>query len=160
MPAGRATPPLRDTTFITEEFLPYLLTQTSNLWNRNFKKDLRRTPTNAKQWRVLAAISRKPDRLKRGRSLNELVEATAIDQPTLSRMIHQLAARGVVKREASKTDARFLRISLTPKGEALVEAVWPIAWRHYQNGIAGLSAAEEAILTKLLLRVLRNLRDA
>jgi DNA-binding MarR family transcriptional regulator len=155
--SASAAPPLSDTAFITEEFLPYLLTQTANLWNRNFKHDLKHV--NAKQWRVLAAMSRGGRGAKHGRSLNELVDATVIDQSTLSRMIPQLSARGLVRRETSDTDGRFVRLSLTPKGKALVEAVWPIAWRHYRIGAAGLNGAEEAVLAKLLLRVRRNLRQ-
>jgi DNA-binding MarR family transcriptional regulator len=65
----------------------------------------------------------------------------------------------LVRRETSDTDGRFVRLSLTPKGKALVEAVWPIAWRHYRIGAAGLNGAEEAVLAKLLLRVRRNLRQ-
>jgi DNA-binding MarR family transcriptional regulator len=150
-----AVPSPHDTSFVTEEFLPYLVTQTSNLWNRNFKQDVKRTKVSVNQWRVLSSLSRRADR-----SLNELVAATAIDQPTLSRIIDQLETLGFVRRQPDKDDGRILRISLTPKGGDLLRAVWPVAWKHYRLGIADLSADEERVLIKLLQRILRSLHES
>jgi DNA-binding MarR family transcriptional regulator len=146
-------PPLRDTTFATEEFIPYLLNQVVNSWNRDFKSGLKRSPVNVRQWRVLAVLCRKPDL-----SLTELIQETAIDQPTLSRMVDQLSLLGLLKREIAKDDARYLRLRLTPKGQALVEEVWPIAWKHYRKGVAGLTAEEEALLSKFLQRIFEALQ--
>ncbi|MGY4098787.1 MarR family winged helix-turn-helix transcriptional regulator [Nocardia sp. R16R-3T] len=150
---GTDVPVLRDSAFVTEEFLPYLLNQTTNVWNRNFNNAIRRSPVKARQWRVLAMLLRTP-----GMSLTELVENTAVDQPTLSRMIDQLNIRGLVKREVAENDARYLRLSVTEEGEALVEELWPIAWRQYHKGIAKLTPEEQAVLVKLLNRVLDSLQ--
>ncbi|MGQ4615612.1 MarR family transcriptional regulator [Nocardia sp. R7R-8] len=149
----KSAPPLHDTAFVTEEFLPYLLHQTTNTWDRKWKRALKRSSVNTRQWRVLSILNRSP-----GLSLTELMERTAIDQPTLSRMIDQLSGLGMVKREISEQDARFLRLSLTERGEALVEEIWPIAWANYRIGVADLMPEEEALLIKLLKRVLDSLQ--
>lgn len=150
---GRPVPLLRDTAFLTEEFLPYLLNQVTNVWDRKFKIALRRSPVNVRQWRVLAVLRRNP-----GLSLTELIEKTGIDQPTLSRMVDQLNALGLVTRGTAKNDARFRHLSLSANGEELVEDVWPIAWEHYRMGVAELTPEEEAALVKLLTRILDSLK--
>jgi DNA-binding MarR family transcriptional regulator len=148
-----AAPPLRNSSFATEEFLPYLLNQITNLSNRNFKIALKRSPVNVRQFRVLAVLFRLP-----GLSLTELVEKTAIDQPTLSRMVDQLSALGLLKRETARNDGRLVRLSLTASGERLIEDLWPVAWKHYRIGVVELTQQEEASLIKLLKRVLDSLQ--
>ena len=148
-----SAPPLRESNFATEDFLPYLLNQITNLSNRNFKIALKRSPVNVKQFRVLAVSFRRP-----GLSLTELVEKTAIDQPTLSRMVDQLSALGLLKRETARNDGRLVSLSLTASGERLIEDLWPIAWKHYRIGVDELTQHEEASLIKLLKRVLNSLQ--
>ncbi|MGY4098831.1 MarR family winged helix-turn-helix transcriptional regulator [Nocardia sp. R16R-3T] len=148
-----SAPSLRDTAFVTDDFLPYLLNRTMNLWDRSWKRALKRAPVNTRQWRVLSMLARTP-----GLSLTELVEKTAIDQPTLSRMIDQLNGLGLVRRDVAEQDARFLRLSLTEKGQGLLEDVWPIAWSIYRAGVDDLTPEEEAVLVKLLKRVLDSLQ--
>ena len=150
---GTSAPPLRNTTFATDEFLPYLMNQITNLWNRNLKSALKRSSVNVKQFRVLAVLLRRP-----GLSLTELAEKTAIDQPTLSRMIDQLSELGLLKRETAKNDGRLLRLSVTAKGETQIENLWPVAWKHYRIGVGELIPEEEALLVKLLQRVLDSLQ--
>ncbi|MGQ4599054.1 MarR family transcriptional regulator [Nocardia sp. R6R-6] len=150
---GKAVPALRDSTFVTEDFLPYLLNQTTNVWNHNFTNTIRHSTVNARQWRILAILLRKP-----GVSLTELVDMTAIDQPTSSRMVDQLNTRGLLKREVAENDARFLCLSLTDEGAAAVEDLWPLAWRQYRRGIGELAPEEEALLITLLKRVLDSLQ--
>jgi DNA-binding MarR family transcriptional regulator len=141
------------TSFMTDRFLPYLVTQTSNVWNKKFKEDLRRTEVNAKQWSVLANIWRRQEV-----SPTELAKVTGIDQPTISRMIDQLESRALVRRQVDENNGRYVRLAITPKGRDLLTKVWPIAWKHYQRGIASLSKQEEQILGDLLQRMLNNLR--
>jgi DNA-binding MarR family transcriptional regulator len=138
---------------MTDRFLPYLVTQTSNVWNKKFKEDLRRTEVNAKQWSVLANIWRRQEV-----SHTELAKVTGIDQPTISRMIDQLESRALVRRQVDENNGRYVRLAITPKGRDLLTKVWPIAWKHYQRGIASLSKQEEQILGDLLQRMLNNLR--
>src|ERR1700722_10519249 len=99
------------TSFMTDRFLPYLVTQTSNVWNKKFKEDLRRTEVNAKQWSVLANIWRRQEV-----SPTELAKVTGIDQPTISRMIDQLESRALVRRQVDENNGRYVRLAITPKG--------------------------------------------
>ena len=138
--------------FITE-FVPYLINKVANKFNHGFIKDVRASKLiTVSQWRVLAVLHARP-----GLSLNEIVEHVAIDQPSLSRIIDQLTARGLVSRAARQGDARFVSISLTNLGRALFEEIWPLSLKHTRRGLRHLSASEQATLVGLLRKVLAGL---
>jgi DNA-binding MarR family transcriptional regulator len=60
-------------------------------------------------------------------SLNELAERTATDQSSASLAAARLVDEGYVKRLVSEEDRRQVRLSLTPKGRALVRRSPPAA---------------------------------
>src|SRR5262245_7162365 len=55
-----------------------------------------------------------------GLSLNQLAQLTATHQSSVSVVVTRLVERGLVARRPSKSDARRLEISLTPKGKKLI----------------------------------------
>jgi DNA-binding MarR family transcriptional regulator len=142
-----------DAGYFVSDFVPYLLNQTANLYNQAFKREVRSHGISVTQWRVLAVLHARPDL-----SLNELAGFTAIDQPTLSRVIDQLVDRTLVTSAPRASDGRFLAISLTAAGRALHEEMWPVAWRHYLRGMSGLSEPERLMLATLLKKVLKSLK--
>jgi MarR family transcriptional regulator, organic hydroperoxide resistance regulator len=86
--------------------------------------------------------------------LNDIVEHTAIDQTTLSRVVDQLVSDGLVVRAPSEADARVLAIRASAKGEALFRQLWPVAFKHYRRGVKGLAPDEEATLARILKKLL------
>jgi DNA-binding MarR family transcriptional regulator len=135
--------------YFTDEFLPYLLNKVANRFNRGFSRELRQYNISVSRWRTLAVICSHP-----GLSLNDIVEHTAIDQTTLSRIVDQLVSDGLVVRAPSQADARVLAIRATPKGEALFRELWPVAFKHYRRGAKVLAPNEEATLARLLQKLL------
>jgi DNA-binding MarR family transcriptional regulator len=137
--------------YFVDEFIPYLLNQATNTLNQRFKKALKTHRLSISQWRVLALLSTGPNL-----PLMEIAARTAIDQPTLSRIVDQLVEQGLVTRAPRPSDGRFLEISLRPAGEAILERVWPIAQQHTQRALTGFSAEEEGALRNFLKRILSN----
>lgn len=135
--------------YFTDAFLPYLLNKVANRFNRGFSRELRQYNISVSRWRTLAVICSHP-----GLSLNDIVEQTAIDQTTLSRVVDQLVSDDLVVRAPSDVDARVLAIRATAKGEALFRQLWPVAFKHYRRGVKGLGPDEEATLARLLQKLL------
>ncbi|MCS7482775.1 MarR family winged helix-turn-helix transcriptional regulator [Umezawaea endophytica] len=87
-------------------------------------------------------------------SQQRLAESLDMDKSHLVGKIDKLADRGLLAREPDPVDRRRHRIVLTPKGEALVDRVRPIAEESQRQALAVLSEEERAVLESLLLRVL------
>lgn len=76
------------------------------------------------------------------KSLAELAEAEQVKPPTMSRIVAGLERSKLVKSEATKEDARRMRIAPTAKGE---KVMWEGRRRRVEmlaESIAGLSPAE------------------
>jgi len=58
-----------------------------------------------------------------GLSLNELSELLILDKSTMSRTVDNLVNTGLVEREVDKTDRRYTKITLTPRGAEMVELI-------------------------------------
>ena len=56
-------------------------------------------------------------------SQSELLGAVTLSQPSVSRLLHRMEGRGLVKRKASQDDARSYRVEMTQKGRALQREV-------------------------------------
>jgi DNA-binding MarR family transcriptional regulator len=56
-------------------------------------------------------------------TLNELAETLYITPSTASRTVDDLVRKGVVERRQDRADRRAIRLSLTPPGQALYEAL-------------------------------------
>lgn len=76
------------------------------------------------QYPILAALDRSGPM-----TVNELVEATAVSQPGVTRNLSRLVAEGIVDTDRRHKDQRHKTIALTPAGAALVarskREVWP-----------------------------------
>jgi DNA-binding MarR family transcriptional regulator len=152
-PVPSVDAPPSDVSF-THTFVPYLINHVASLFNSQFKKDLRASGISVMQWRALAVLRESP-----GLSLRDLSEMTAIDQPTLSRIIDQLNERELIERTSRLSDGRYLTLMLTAEGETTFEKLWALAWRHYRRGTVGLSEAETETLTRLLQKTLASLKQ-
>ena len=60
-----------------------------------------------------------------GASQNELAERIAIDRNSFADMVKRLVARGLMRRERSEADARAWSLTITERGERLLEQVMP-----------------------------------
>ncbi len=100
------------------------------------------------QLRVLAILrDRQP-------KITELAAHLGLDRSSVSGLVDRAAQRGLVRRDVSETDARAVRVSLTPDGQRLAEAGAAEVAAQLAPMAAALTPADRARLTSLLAKVL------
>jgi DNA-binding MarR family transcriptional regulator len=89
-------------------------------------------------------------------SLSALAKAEQVRAPTMSKLVADLEAEGLVAKRADKTDKRGVRIEVTAKGRALMEEGRKKRLALLTKRLTRLSAAERAELhnaADLMLRL-------
>jgi DNA-binding MarR family transcriptional regulator len=134
-----------------DDMLPYLMNRLVARLNQNLAEDLRKRGFTFQDWRVLAVLA-----VHEGANLTELSEATVIPQPSVSRLVANLARRGYVERQNGKRDSRIVHLFLTPDGRKVYEKMRPLAVDEYRAAMKGFSAKEYDALRTALLRMMAN----
>lgn len=135
-----------------EGFVPYQLYRATNRLNAKLLGKLKTQRINPSQWRVLSVL-----KAYGVLNIGQISEATLMEQPTVSRAVAQLEAKGKVRRRASGEDARITEVSLTDKGVEAFEQIMPTAMRHQALALKGFSPQDIAVLTELLERIESNI---
>ncbi len=107
---------------------------------------------------VLVHLSEAPDRRLR---MQELADRVLLSKSGLTRLVDRMQREGLVRREASDTDARGINAVLTDHGLATLEAAVPAHRQDLVELLASVLDEDEADqLTELLVRIRdRALRD-
>lgn len=92
-------------------------------------------------------------------SLNDLAAAEQVRAPTMSRLVVELEADGLVRKTADAKDKRGVKIAATAKGQALMERGRARRLQHLTTAIAGLTAEERKALAMAGPLMLRLARD-
>jgi homoprotocatechuate degradation regulator HpaR len=100
--------------------LPVLLHRTREALAVHFRKIFVLHDLTDPQWRVLRILSQ-VDEI----DVSNLARKSYLMRESLSRILRDLGARGLILRRVSNTDARRFFHSLTPKGRNLLEEVSP-----------------------------------
>ncbi len=95
---------------------------------RHFRPTLRHFGITEQQWRVLRALSSVEHA-----EVMTLAAATELLPPSLSRLLPDLEARGLIQRQASNEDLRRVLISIAPEGAALLDRVGVYSEMIYGN---------------------------
>lgn len=132
--------------------LPMALLQAREAAMQLFRPLLAEHDLTEQQWRVLRALSASADPLEVG----AIVDATFLLAPSLSRILKDLDARGLLERTPVASDQRRAEISLTSQGRALVAAVAPNSEAAYNE----IESAYGKTNLKALLSQLGDLRNA
>jgi len=103
-----------------------------------------------REYDVLYTLSKCPEPVR----VSELHQHVLLSQPALSRLVHRLAARGLIECQPDPADGRGVRVSLTDAGRALQRQVGRQHARSVARALtAGLSPGElhqlETICRKL-----------
>jgi len=103
-----------------------------------------------REYDVLYSLSKCPEPVR----VSELHQHVLLSQPALSRLVHRLAARGLIECQPDPADGRGVRVSLTDAGRALQRRVGRQHARSVARALtAGLSPGElhqlETICRKL-----------
>jgi homoprotocatechuate degradation regulator HpaR len=100
--------------------LPMSLLRAREAVMRHFRPALRRNGMTEQQWRVLRALMTRP-----AMEVSELAASTFLLGPSLSRILRDLEALGLIRRRLDAADQRRSIISLSDEGEKLIERVSP-----------------------------------
>ncbi len=93
-----------------------------------------------------------------GLTQSELAQLLEVTAPTVTKMLRGLEAGCIVHRQPDSTDARVMRVYLTPKGRALQAPVTQLWAAVEQRMLAGISEPELLLLRRLLAQMRANLR--
>jgi DNA-binding MarR family transcriptional regulator len=107
----------------------------------NLGSDTARTHPNFKeltftQLRILLAIEYGKDQV------GKLARSANVAQPAMSKIVDRLITLGFARRDPHASDRRQIKLSLTPKGSAMVRRVRLKAAEKYVDAIASLSAID------------------
>jgi DNA-binding MarR family transcriptional regulator len=135
-----------------DTFFPYRLYRASEKLQLRLQTRLRALRLNPSQWRVISVL-----KSFGALSIGEIVEATLMEQPTISRVVSRLEKLGLATRRPSARDSRMALISLTPAGAEIFRQIVPAALRHQDQALTGMGRREIARLVAALERIERNI---
>jgi homoprotocatechuate degradation regulator HpaR len=93
---------------------------------RRFRPMLAEYELSEQQWRVIRMLSDET-----AVEAGILAERVALLGPSLTRILHNLEARGLVRRQRQQLDQRKIDVSLTAAGRTLFDSVLPHSRRIY-----------------------------
>jgi homoprotocatechuate degradation regulator HpaR len=100
--------------------LPMSLLRAREAVMRQFRPALRRHDLTEQQWRILRALAA-IDAIE----VTELARTAFLLGPSLSRILRDLDARGLIERKTAETDLRRGVVTISEKGVKLMEVVAP-----------------------------------
>jgi DNA-binding MarR family transcriptional regulator len=138
-------------THMNDEIAP-ILADVSRLMRRSFDARARDIGVTRPQWQVLVTLKR-----NEGVNQGRLADLLDVEPITVCRMVDRLQEGEMVERRADPSDRRSWLLYLTPKGDALVEQLRPLALDLFEQAFDGLDAGERAALASSLDRIRQNL---
>lgn len=130
-----------------EDYLPYLAARAAHVILEEFHSVLRPHRMRVPEWRVLATLS-----AGESYTVGALARATLFKQPTLSKLLDRLEARGLVRRLPGGTDQRQSLVQLTPRGRRRILPVAAEAKRKEAETLARFRPTDVRAFKKLLSR--------
>jgi DNA-binding MarR family transcriptional regulator len=128
------------------------LIRTFGLAERVMQPYFARFGISGSQWGLLRNLHRAEQEGQLGLRLTELSNRLLVRPPSVTGAVDRLERAGLVIREGSTGDLRAKQVGLTAAGRQLVERILEVHEVQMQTVLAGLSAAEQAELHRLLLR--------
>ena len=95
--------------------------------------------------------------IEEGLSQTQLAASMRVEPPTATKMLQRMEQAGFIERRADPEDARVTRVYLTERGRSLEQPVLDVWKKLESQTVAGLSATEQALLSRLLQQVSANL---
>jgi homoprotocatechuate degradation regulator HpaR len=127
--------------------LPMALLRAREAVMRRFRPGLRGHGVTEQQWRVLRALAGRP-----ALEITELAAETCLLAPSLSRILPQLEARGLILRQPVPGDLRRASVVLSVAGLALIAA-------HAPQSEAAYRAIEQRFGAERLAQLFGLLRE-
>lgn len=124
-----------------ENHVGYLIQQISHLLEQRFNKNLANEDLSLSHARVIYLLYKND-----GMTQSELQQDLLIKASSITKLIDVLAAKGLVKREASSKDARIKRIYLTEEGRKKEEILCTIKEETETTLLHSLAEADRNVL--------------
>ncbi|WP_295812048.1 MarR family winged helix-turn-helix transcriptional regulator [uncultured Nitratireductor sp.] len=137
-----------DNTGFVGDYLLYLLAAASDAASADFHAHVREQGLRVPEWRILACLSDED-----GQMVTQLAQLALIEQSHLTKIVDQMAAKGLVKRRSDERDRRRVRVFLTAAGRALGARLVDQARAHEHAIIARLRPGEAALLKDALKHI-------
>jgi DNA-binding MarR family transcriptional regulator len=136
---GKASPADEPPRFV-DDYLPALLAQASHLISSEFHAVVRQHGFSVSEWRVLATLSGGA-----AVSIGRLAQVSVTKQPTVTRLLDRMEAKGQVKRLPHDSDRRVTLVRITRAGARTVAKLIDLAREHEHRVLEpfGLARAEQ-----------------
>jgi DNA-binding MarR family transcriptional regulator len=142
---------MADAAQFVDDYLPALLAQASHLISGEFHRVVKAKGFTVSEWRVLATLAGGEPL-----SIGQLAQITVSKQPTLTRVLDRMEARGHVKRIGHEGDRRVTLVGITPAGSKLVAELIERA-REHENRVLEPFGLQRAAELKATLKQLIEL---
>jgi len=136
-----------------EHYIGYSISDVGRLMRTVFERRVRAFGLTRSQWMVIARVYQRPDL-----SQSAIADILEIEKAPAGRLIERMEAKGWLERRGDASDRRINRLRLTPEGERLHAAIWPIAEATVDEALGELSVDERRRLTRLMARVKTTLQ--
>lgn len=132
-------------TRFVDDYLAALLAQASHLVSNQFHAVARAAGVPVAEWRILASLAG-------GEPLpvGQLARIVIAPQPTVTRQLDRMQAKGLVERLADESDRRLALVRITPAGEALAASLVRQARAHERRVLAPFGPDRAAQLKAML----------
>ncbi|MBV1868886.1 MAG: MarR family transcriptional regulator [Marinosulfonomonas sp.] len=105
-------------------------------------------PIAAEEWAALLMLWQKD-----GLAPSEIADATTRNRATTTRLLERMEKKGLIMRNAGKTDGRRVVVSLTDRGHAIKEVLIPIATNFVAEVTETVSQGDLEVTMKTLKTV-------
>ena len=134
-------------------FAPYLMNRIMGRYNASLRDEMAGLGLTTPKMRALAVLS-----VIEGPLIRDLAVYSVVEQSTLSRALDQLAAEGLIRREADAADSRGTRVFITEAGRTAFETLWPHMSEAHSRMFRGIPADERRAFVGTLQKMLTNIR--
>jgi DNA-binding MarR family transcriptional regulator len=134
------------------DYLLYLLAAASEAASGEFHAHVRAEGLRVPEWRVLACLNDRD-----GAMITHLAQLALVEQSRLTKIIDQMAARGLVERRGDKDDRRRVRVWITKQGLDLAKGLVAEARAHEAELLAGLKGRDGARIKPALRSLIKSL---
>ena len=101
-----------------------------------------------REWRVISRLAQRQDLLS-----SELADSIQLDRARTSRAVSSLVAKKLVRRQTVAADRRQARLSLTERGRAVHDALFPLVCDINRSLLAPLTPDDVNRLDRMLSRM-------
>lgn len=138
-----------DAVHFVDDYLPALLARASHLISGEFHRIAKSKGFTVSEWRVLATLAGNGPM-----SIGRLAELSVSKQPTVTRLLDRMEARGQVRRVPHDSDRRVTLVQITPAGTKLVSGLIKLAREHERRVLEPFGLQRAAELKATLKRMI------